>query len=338
MTRTSVPDQTQIIQFSSTDGSLELGVSLQQESVWLSLNQMADLFERDKSVISRHIKKIFTEEEYERDQVVAFFATTAADEKVYQVEYFNLDVILSVGYRVNSKRGIEFRRWSNRILKDYLFKGYALNQRQLLQKGFEEVHQSLELLKRSFDSKSFDRIETADIQKSSIEIIQAYAKSWSLLLAYDENRLEGFHQHQDIKDFTIASLVSGVESLKQDLMAKDEASALFGKLRGSDDIASILHNIHQTFDGNMLYPSLQERAAHLFYMVIKNHPFIDGNKRIGCFLFLTYLKAYGVSVSLLTNEALVALALLTAQSDPQDKELMIKLIMHIIPTSGNRSD
>ena len=332
MTKTMMPDQTQIIQFSSTDGSLELWVSLQQESVWLSLSQMADLFERDKSVISRHIKKIFAEEEWERDRAVAFFATTAADEKVYQVEHFNLDVILSVGYRVNSKRGIEFRRWSNRILKDYLFKGYALNQRHFLQKGFEEVHQSLELLKRSFD-----QIETADIQRSSIEIIQAYAKSWSLLLAYDENRLEGFHQHQDIKSFAIPSLVSGVESLKQDLMAKGEASELFGKLRGSDNITSILYNIHQTFDGNLLYPSLQERAAHLLYMVIKNHPFIDGNKRIGCFLFLTYLKAYGLPVSLLTNEALVALALLTAQSDPQDKGLMTKLIMHVIPAPGNRA-
>ena len=136
MTSTTIADQTQIIQFSSTDGSLELGVSLQQESVWLSLNQMADLFERDKSVISRHIKKIFVEEDYERDQTVAFFATVQKEgtkqvERI--VEHFNLDVILSVGYRVNSKRGIEFRRWSNRILKDYLFKGYALNQRHLLQ-------------------------------------------------------------------------------------------------------------------------------------------------------------------------------------------------------------
>jgi prophage maintenance system killer protein len=332
MTTTTIPDQTQIIQFSSTDGSLELGVSLQQESVWLSLNQMADLFERDKSVISRHIKKIFAEEEWERDQTVAFFATVQKEgsKQVERlVEHFSLDIILSVGYRVNSKRGIEFRRWSNRVLKDYLFKGYAFNQRHLLQKGFEEVHQSLELLKRSFD-----QIETADIQKSSIEIIQAYAKSWSLLLAYDENRLGDFHQQQDIKPLAIPSLASGVDALKQDLMIKGEASELFGKLRGSDNITSILYNIHQTFDGNLLYPSLQERAAHLLYMVIKNHPFIDGNKRIGCFLFLTYLKIYAIPVSLFTNEALVALALLTAQSDPKDKDLMTKLIMHVIPSQG----
>lgn len=329
---TTIPDQTQIIQFSSTDGSLELSVSLQQESVWLSLSQMADLFERDKSVISRHIKKIFAEEGWERDRAVAFFATVQKEgsrdiERL--VEHFNLDVILSVGYRVNSRRGIEFRRWSNRVLKDYLFKGYAFNQRHLLQKGFEDVHQSLDLLKRSFD-----QIETADIQKSSIEIIQAYAKSWSLLLAYDENRLEGFHQQQEIKPLSILFLLSGVEALKKDLMVKGEASGFFGKLRGSDDIPSILYNIHQTFDGNLLYPSLQERAAHLLYLVIKNHPFIDGNKRIGCFLFLTYLKTYKVPVSLLTNEAVIALALLTAQSDPKDKALMIKLIMHIIPSHG----
>jgi len=326
----TMTEQTQhnsIIEFLSSDNKVALSVHLdtQDETVWLNLNQISQLFQRDKSVIAKHIKNVFRNDELDKNSVVAFFATTAADGKTYNVEHFNLDVILSVGYRVNSKKGTEFRRWASRVLKDYLLKGYSLNKDHLLQSGLGEIERSLELLKQSLLSHG----HVTDIGSAAIEIIRSYTKSWLLLNAFDEDRLLYLQNLQNDEIlFTIGIATTGVFELKSTLMNQNEATPLFGNER-ENGLKQIVGSIHQTFGGDLLYPSVYERAAHLFYFTIKDHPFTDGNKRIGSFFLLFYLSTYGVPITL-TNEALVALALFVAQSQPSDKDIMIKLILNLI--------
>jgi len=317
--------QGNLITFPFKSGKAEVKVHLKGETVWLNLNELSQLFERDKSVISRHIKNIFKEEELKKDSVVAFFATTASDGKTYQVEYYNLDLIISLGYRVNSKRGIEFRHWASSVLKDYLIKGYTFNQKRLEETGFKDFERLLKLTHQTLST------HLSDIGQETLNIIGSYAKSWHLLLAYDENTLESPQITQE--EFLTPSLAEGYEAifnLKKDLIAKKEASLLFGSEKYAGALDQIFGTIHQTFGGKALYPSLLERAAHLFYFVIKDHPFNDGNKRIACLLLLLYLKYNKKDIHYITNEALVALALLVAQSDPQDKDLMVKLVLNLL--------
>jgi len=314
------------IQFLSEDNqaSISVQVDTTEETVWLSLNQISELFNRHKSVISRHIRNIFENEELNKNSVVAKNATTASDGKTYNVEYYNLDVVLSVGYRVNSKRGTEFRRWASGVLKEHLIKGYSFNKEKLLRGGFSEIERSLDLLKQSLLTQGM-----GDITCATIEIIRSYAKSWTLLNAYDENRLVYLKEAQNQETlFTYEIAKEGIAALKKNLMEQKEGSVLFG-IEREEAFQQVLGGIHQTFGGELLYPSIYERAAHLFYFTIKDHPFSDGNKRIGSFLLLLYLSSYGLNLKL-TNEALVALALFVAQSHPQDKEIMIKLILNLI--------
>jgi len=316
-----------LIEFHSDDHQVSLSVRLdaQDETVWLNLNQVAHLFQRDKSVIAKHLKKVFKLNELEKDSVVAFFATTGSDGKTYNVEYFNLDAILAVGYRVNSQKGSEFRRWASRVLKDYLIQGFSLNKERLLGSGLSDISRSLDLLKQSLLTHG----HVTDIGSAAIDIIRSYAKSWLLLNAFDENRLSYPQQSRNHEVlFTQEMAFNGISELKSSLVKQEEATPLFGAER-QDAFKQIMGSIHQTFQGELLYPSVYERAAHLFYFTIKDHPFTDGNKRTGSFLLLLYLSCYGLSMNL-TNEALVALALFVAQSQPSDKEIMIKLILNLI--------
>jgi death-on-curing family protein len=326
-----------LIEFHSDDDKVNLVVRLDaaDETVWLNLNQIADLFERDKSVIAKHIKKIFKINELDRDSTVAYFAIVQ-EERGRQVkrniEFFNLDVILAIGYRVNSQKGSEFRRWTSRVLKEYLLKGFSFNKERLLSSGISDVARSLDLLKQSLLTHG----HVTDIGSAAIEIIRLYAKSWTLLNAFDENRLSYPQKSTNANiRFTEVAARSGIDALKSNLMALNEASSLFGNER-QDSLAQIIGNIHQTFEGKLLYPSVYERAAHLFYFTIKDHPFTDGNKRIGSFFLLLYLRSYGFEINL-SNEALIALALFVAQSQPVDKEIMIKLILNLI-TENNIGD
>lgn len=322
--------------FVAPDGQIRLDVRMEQETVWLSLNQMTKLFGRDKSVISRHLRNIFSTGELDREAVVAKNATTAADGKTYQVEYFDLDAILSVGYRVNSKRGTQFRIWATRTLRDHLVQGYTLNERRLREKGLTEMEQAVRLLARTLS----DHELVNDQGRAVLDVVTRYARSWRLLLQYDENRLPESPAHPTQPVTGLASNESrrAIAGLKQALIAKDEATALFGQERGGA-LDGVLGSIEQTFGGEALYPSVESRAAHLLYFIIKDHPFSDGNKRIGSFLFLLYLDRN----SLLTrpdgsprfaDNALVAVALLVAESDPAHKELLIRLILNLLQEGG----
>ncbi|ADJ28231.1 virulence protein RhuM/Fic/DOC family protein [Nitrosococcus watsonii] len=320
----------QIQIFTSNDGKAQLEVALEQGTVWLSLDQMTGLFDRDKSVISRHIRNVFKEGELERESVVAKNATTAADGKTYEVDYYNLDVIISVGYRVKSQRGVQFRQWATQVLKDHLVQGYTLNQRRLTERGIE-FEQAVDLLSRTLTHQGLVSNEGEAVTR----VISEYARSWSLLQGYDEQQLaEVGIKQPDMQPLELDEALKAIGELKQTLMAKGEATELFGQLR-SNGLASALATIEQGFGGELFYPNIAARAAHLLYFVIKNHPLADGNKRCGSFLFLWYLRRNAALLArsveqLINDNTLVALALLVAESLPDQKTLMIRLIEHFI--------
>tara|TARA_R110000824_G_scaffold401791_1_gene616484 strand:+ start:210 stop:1199 length:990 start_codon:yes stop_codon:yes gene_type:complete len=320
----------QIQIFTSEDGQSHLEVTLEQETVWLSLEQMTNLYGRDKSVISRHIRNIFIEGELEREPVVAKNATTAADGKIYQVEYYNLDAIISVGYRVKSQRGVQFRKWATQVLKDHLVQGYTLNQRRLTERGIE-FEQAVSLLSRTLTNQGLVSTEGEAVAR----VISDYARSWSLLQGYDEQQLTEINIKQPgMHSLELEEALKAIGELKQTLIAKGEATELFGQVRG-DGLTSALATIEQGFGDELFYPNVATRAAHLLYFVIKNHPLADGNKRCGSFLFLWYLRRNAALLArpveqLINDNTLVALALLVAESLPDQKTLMIRLIEHFI--------
>lgn len=311
-------------------GGEPVQVRLEGETVWLSLQQLAELFERDKSVISRHLKNIFDSNELERVSVVAKNATTAADGKTYQVEYFNLDAIISVGYRVNSSRATRFRQWATGVLRQHLVEGYTLNPKRLGERGVE-FQQALDLLSRTLANRQLINAEGEAV----LRVIADYARSWSLLQGYDEQSLTGQTGRQgDMRALRLDEVLAAIGQLKAELIAKGEATELFGQIR-SDGLASALATIEQGFGDELFYPNVASRAAHLLYFVIKNHPLADGNKRTGSFLFLWYLRLNQHLLArpverLVNDNTLVALALLVAESKPDQKALMVKLVEHFV--------
>jgi len=325
----------QIQLFRAADGKVELEVSLDQDTAWLSLDQMVDLFARDKSVISRHISNIFKEGELVRDSVVAKNATTAADGKIYQVSYFNLDVIISVGYRVKSQRGVQFRQWATGVLKKHLVEGYTLNKRRLQERGIE-FEQVVQLLTQTLANQQLVTEQGAAV----LQVINDYARSWSLLQGYDEQSIVDQTARQtDMAGLELEQVLPAIAQLKQALITKGEATELFAQLRG-DGLASALGTLEQGFGDEWFYPNVASRAAHLLYFVIKNHPLADGNKRTGSFLFLWYLRnnqhLLAKPVEALVNDnTLVALALLVAESKPDQKELIIRLVQQFIVIKAN---
>ena len=332
MSRQAITPGGEIVLYRSPDGVVRLDVQLERETVWLSLDQLAKLFGRDKSVISRHLRNVFASKELDRKSVVAKIATTAADGKTYQVDYFNLDAILSVGYRVNSKRGTQFRIWATSTLRDHLIQGYTLNERRLRERGLKELEQAVELLANTLVTHEL----VTDEGRAVLDIVRRYTQAWRLLLEYDENRLAATPR-SPVPPAAVLSLSEAqgvIARLRTELSGRKEASDLFGQEQG-DRLAAILGNIEQTFDGKPLYPTAQERGAHLLYFVIKDHPFTDGNKRIGTLLFLDYLRRNGLlwlpdGSPRLADNAMVALALLVAESAPGQKDLMIRLVLNLL--------
>ncbi|MDY0077378.1 MAG: RhuM family protein [Bacteroidales bacterium] len=311
------------------DGKTEINVQFEKDSVWLNLNQVVELFERDKSVISRHINNIFKEKELDKNSVVAKNATTAADGKTYQVDYYNLDVIISVGYRIKSKRGTQFRIWANQIIKEYLIKGYSLNEKKLKQKTkqLEELQNSVKILGKVLNQK----VLTNDESFGLLKIISDYAYALDILDQYDYQSLE-------IKDTSGKGIyqLTYKEALAQIALVKKAHgnSNLFGREKDASFQSSI-STIYQTFEGKDLYPSIEEKAANLLYFITKNHTFTDGNKRIAAFLFLYFLERNGILFDengnkRIADNTLVALTLMIAVSRPDEKDVMTKVIVNLI--------
>lgn len=315
-----------IVIYQTKDGNTSIDVKLENETVWLTLAQITELFSRDKSVISRHISNIFKEEELERKSVVAKNATTASDGKVYQMEYYNLDVIISVGYRVKSQRGTQFRIWANTVLKEYLIKGYAINQ-QVKTEQLNDLKNTVQLLSNVIEHKRL----TLDEANGLLRVITDYTYGLDTLDKYDYQQLE-VESTTPTQQFR-ATYEEAIEAIRF-LQVKFGSSGLFGNEK-DQSFKSSINTIYQTFCGEELYPSIEEKAAMLFYLVVKNHSFSDGNKRIAAFLFLWFLENNGIlyrtdGSKLIGNNTLVALTLMIAESRTEEKDVMVKVIINLI--------
>jgi death-on-curing family protein len=309
--------------YTTQDGRTEIEVKFQEDTVWLTQSQISELFLRDRTVITKHINNVFKEGELNEKSNVQKMHFANSDKPVH---LYNLDVIISVGYRVNSKRGTQFRQWATQRLKDYLIKGHAINQHRL-----EQLSQIVHVIQQSATSTPLQLSEA----KGFLDILLHYTRSFALLNQYDSNDLKLNHLNPNITyEIQYSEAKIAIAELKRQLIVKKEATNLFGNEK-DNSFEGTLYNVVQTFGGEYLYPSIEEQAAHLLYFVIKNHPFSDGNKRIGSFLFVWFLEQnkhrFKKSGEVKINDnALIALALLVAQSDPNDKDLMIKLICNLI--------
>lgn len=326
-------DKEQVRIFTSTDGQAQLEVALEQETVWLSQVQMAELFGKDVRTVNEHVGNVFQEGELEKEPTIRKFRIVRQEGKRQvqrDIDHYNLDMIISVGYRVKSQRGVQFRKWATQVLKDHLVQGYTLNQRRLAERGIE-FEQAVDLLSRTLTNQGLVSNEGEAVAR----VISDYARSWSLLQGYDEQQLaEVGIKQPDMQPLQLDEALKAIGELKQTLMAKGEATELFGQLRGNG-LASALATIEQGFGDELFYPNVATRAAHLLYFVIKNHPLADGNKRCGSFLFLWYLRRNAALLArpveqLINDNTLVALALLVAESLPDQKILMIRLIEHFL--------
>jgi prophage maintenance system killer protein len=325
-----------IVIYQAKGGETKLEVNLREETVWLNLNQMADLFQRDKSVISKHILNVFEEGELKRHATVAKFATVQKEggravERT--IEYYNLDVIISVGFRVKCQRGTQFRIWATRILKDHLLKGYTINEKRLKEQNdkFLELQSTINLLGRVIRGKELERGEAEGL----LHVITNYSYALSLLDQYDHSELQ-IRRTTKKKHFIITyhDARKAINRLAEQNLRKGQPLGLFGKEKDKS-FRSSLGAIHQTFGGKELYPSIEEKAAHLLYFVVKNHSFVDGNKRIGAFLFVWFLDRSGILYApnggkRIGDNALVALTLMIAESRPKDKDIIIKVIVNLI--------
>lgn len=327
---------TDIMIFESDSHPVE--VRLEGETVWLSQGQMAELFGTSTDNVSLHLKNIFTDKELDERATTEDFSIVR-QEGTRQVKrllkHYNLDAIISVGYRVSSARATQFRIWATRVLRQHLVDGYTLSQRRLQERGIE-FEQAVSLLARTLTNQQL----VNDDGRAVLQVISDYARSWSLLQAYDEQSLTGQSAAQrGMRVLELDAVLPAIAQLKAELIAKGEATDLFGQLRG-DGLASAIATIEQGFGDELFYPNVATRAAHLLYFVIKNHPLADGNKRTGSFLFLWYLRLNQHLLArpldrLVNDNTLVALALLVAESAPAQKELMVKLVEHFVLLKEN---
>jgi prophage maintenance system killer protein len=319
----------QVILFQAADGQVTLDVRLEADTVWLSQAQMAELFGRERSVISRHIGNVFKEGELPEKSNVHFLHIAGADRPV---GFYNLDVIISVGYRVKSPRGTQFRIWATQVLRQHLIEGYTLHQRRLHEQGLGDLQQALALMARTLSTRGL----VSDEGQAVLEVVQRYSRAWRWLLAYDEDRLApAFAEPDGVPEaLGLAEAQLAIDTLRRDLAHCGESTPLFGQ-ENRQALAGILGAIEQTFDGQPLYPTAQLRAAHLLYFVIKDHPFADGNKRIGTLLFLEFLRRNQLLLlpdgqPRIADNGMAALALLIAESAPQQKDLIIRLVMALL--------
>ncbi|WP_418214227.1 RhuM family protein [Bacteroides difficilis] len=316
-----------IVIYQTKDGKTSIDVKLENETVWLTQAQMADLFQKDRTVIGRHINNVYREGELERDITCAKFAHMGSDnDQQYETAVYNLDVIISVGYRVKSQRGTQFRIWANKILKDYLIKGYAINQ-QVKAAQLADLKSTVRLLSNVIEHKQL----TLDEANGLLRVITDYTYGLDTLDKYDYQQLE-VDSTTPTEEFR-ATYEEAMEAIHL-LQKKFGSSDLFGNEK-DQSFKSSINTIYQTFGGEELYPSIEEKAAMLFYLVVKNHSFSDGNKRIAAFLFLWFLEKNGIlyksdGSKLIGNNTLVALTLMIAESRTEEKDVMVKVVINLI--------
>lgn len=318
--------QSEIVIYQTKDGANKTEVRLQSETVWLTQEQISNLFGRERSVITKHLSNIFSDKELVEKSNVQNLHITGSDKPV---KFYNLDVIISVGYRIKSKEAVHFRQWATSILKEHLIKGFTLN-RQRFEENSQDLKAALELIQKAAKSPELN----FDSSRGLIDVISRYTQTFLLLQHYDEGLLAEPKVKKGGKLPSAKVARAALENLKKDLVGRKEATDLFARER-SDGLAAILGNLEQTIFGKPAYPSIEAKAAHLLYFVIKNHPFVDGNKRSAAFLFVDFLnrnqRLIGKNNQPIINEiGLAALTLLIAESNPKNKEIMIKLVMNML--------
>ncbi len=319
-------EQNDLAIFQAENGAIELRADIAKDTIWASLDKLSQLFGRDKSVISRHIKNIFTEGELEENSVVAKNATTASDGKIYQVVYYNLDMILSVGYRVNSKLATKFRKWATQTLKNHIIDGFSINQKHL-EANKKQFLQTLEDLKILTENNT--QIVSGDV----LALIQSFSHTWFTLDSYDRNVFLNEGTQKDVET-SAQELNQDLQQLKTQLIEKGEATELFAQEKRQGNLAGIFGSVFQSVFGQDAYPSVEEKAAHLLYFIIKNHPFNDGNKRSGAFSFIWLLQKANLDFrDKISPETLTTLTILIAESNPNDKDKMIGIVLLLLNTN-----
>jgi death-on-curing family protein len=316
-----------IIIYQTKQGEIEFKGDIHKQTLWANLQQIADLFQTDKSGISRHIKNIYQSKELSPKATVAKIATVQTEGKrkvKREIEYHNLDLILSVGYRVNSKVATKFRQWATKTLREHIIKGYTINRKRIA-KNYDEFLQAVESVQKLLPAGEKVKAEDA------LELVNLFASTWLSLDAYDKSQLPKTGASKKQVQITAEELVEALTQLKSDLIKKQEASELFGQERNKDAIAGIVGTVFQSVFGRDAYETLEEKAAHLLYFIVKNHPFVDGNKRSGAFSFVWFLNKAGLlRKDKISPQALTALTLLVAESKPHDKERVIGLILQLL--------
>ena len=323
--------------FTSKDGKTEIQVTLENETVWLNQYQLESLFQTNRTSINRHISNIYKTEELDKESTCAKFAQVQKEgnrEIKRQIQYYNLDVIISVGYRVNSKRGTEFRIWANKILKEYLIKGFSINELRLKKQNeqLKELQKSVKLIGEAINQKVLSTDESIGL----LAIISDYAYALDILDQYDYNTLKiAETTEKKSVQITYEEAIGQIEFVKR----KHGNSDLFGKEKDKSFRSSV-STIYQTFDGKDLYPGIEEKAANLLYLITKNHSFADGNKRIAAFLLLFFLDKNGILYNengnkRIADNALVAITLMIAISKPEDKDIIVRIIVNLINKRNN---
>ncbi len=319
----------QLVIYQGKNGAIEFRGDFNRETIWGTQKQIAEVFGVDRSVVTKHIKNIFKDAELDKKLVCAKFAHTTqhgaikGKTQTKEVEFYNLDIVLAVGYRTNSARAIEFRKWATKTLKQHILDGYTINKKRIGQ-NYEKFMQAVADVKALLPAGN--RVSTEDV----LELINAFAGTWFSLDAYDTDTFPKSGSTKKKVRFTADELSEALGELKQDLIAKKQATELFGQEKNKNTIEGIIGNVFQSAFGKDVYPSAEKKAAHLLYFMIKNHPFTDGNKRSGAFAFVWFLRKAGLLRASLTPEALTALTLLIAESNPRDKEKMIGFVLLLL--------
>ncbi len=321
----------EIIIYQNKSGAIEFKGDFKKETLWASQAQIAGLFGIERSVVTKHISNILKDKELNKDSVCAYFAHTAEDGKTYKVKYYNLDIVLAVGYRTNSNYAIQFRQWATKILRQHILNGYTINKKRLsdAKDKFKELQETISFLQE----KSKHKLLIGQEQEL-LSLLGRYSKTLTLLEKYDKEKLSLTKKGKGKFVLNYEDSLNVIEKIKKELSLKKEAGVLFGQ-EYDKKLQGILGNIYQTFSKKELYFSLEEKAAHLLYFIIKDHPFVDGNKRIGSFLFVYFLDKNNYLLRKtgerkINDNALVALALLIAISDPKDKDKLIKIVTNLL--------
>lgn len=316
-----------VVIYQAKSGAIELRGDFSKETIWATQAQIATAFDINIPTINEHIKNILKTGELSEKPTIRNFRTVQKEGKrevIRNIKHYNLDMILSVGYRVNSKKATMFRQWATKTLRNYIVNGYAINKTRIA-KNYDKFLSTVDDIKKLLPAGS--AVESKDI----VELVSLFADTWLSLDAYDKELLPRGKLTKKKVELTAEKINENLAQLKQSLLEKSAATDIFGAERSSGNVAGIIGNIMQTFSGKELYPTAEEKAAHLLYFMVKNHPFIDGNKRSGAFAFVWFLRQANIlDVSKLTPSALTALTIMVAESDPMHKEKIIKLILNLI--------